>query len=69
MLDEEMYTSVRAIADAEGINRSYFSRVLRLTLRAPDIVERIVVGLAELLRPFSVEWEEQRCDLSCRDSG
>ena len=39
--------------------------VLRLTLLAPDIVERILdgrptAGLAEFLRPFPVEWERQR---------
>jgi hypothetical protein len=65
MLDQAVYTSVSEIADAEGINRSYLSRVLRLTLLAPKIVERIMEdrnppGLAELLRPFPMEWEKQR---------
>jgi hypothetical protein len=40
-------------------------RVLRLTLLAPDIVERILdgrptAGLAQFLKPFPVEWERQR---------
>jgi hypothetical protein len=53
------------LADSERISRSYVCRVLRLTLLAPDIVERILdgrptAGLAHLLRPFPVEWERQR---------
>ena len=40
-------------------------RVLRLTLLAPDIVERILdgrptAGLAQFLKPFPVEWARQR---------
>jgi hypothetical protein len=43
-------------------------RVLRLTLLAPDIVERILdgrptAGLGPLLKPFPVEWEKQRLNL------
>jgi hypothetical protein len=39
--------------------------VLRLSLLAPDIVEPILdgrptAGLAQLLKPFPVEWERQR---------
>ena len=55
-----------AIAATEKINASYVSRVLRLTLLAPEIVEAILDGrqptemtLAMLMRPFSVEWWEQ----------
>ena len=53
------------MAAAERISRSYVSRILRLTLLAPDIVERILdgwptVGLAEFLKPFPVEWARQR---------
>ena len=53
------------LADAERISRSYVCRVLRLTLLAPDIVERILdgrptAGLAQFLKPFPVEWERQR---------
>jgi hypothetical protein len=68
LLDDGVYASVSEIADAEGINRSYVSRVLRLTLLAPDIVERVVDGRnpprpGELLRPFPVEWGKQRVRL------
>jgi len=68
MLDEGRYGSVGEMSEAEGINRSYVSRILRLTVLAPDVVEHIMngknpPGLAELLRPFSVDWEKQRRDL------
>jgi hypothetical protein len=70
MLDEGVYGSVSDIAEAERINRSYVSRVLRLTLLAPDIIERIVdgrnlPGVSELLTPFPIEWEQQRSVLLC----
>jgi hypothetical protein len=52
---------------AAEINESYVSRVLRLTLLAPDIVEAILDGrqtdnvtLPMLMQPFSVEWQVQR---------
>ena len=53
---------------APNISRSYVCRVLRLTLLAPDIVERILdgrptAGLAQFLKPFPVEWKQQRQDL------
>jgi len=46
------------------------SRVLRLTLLAPDIVERILDGrpapqLADLIQPFPLEWERQREQFLC----
>jgi hypothetical protein len=42
--------------------------VLRLTLLAPEIVERILdgrptAGLVHFLKPFPVEWEKQRLNL------
>ena len=65
LLDDDFYTGIAALADAERISRSYVCRVLRLTLLAPDIVERILdgrptTGLAQFLRPFPIEWERQR---------
>jgi len=60
------------IAAAEKINASYVGRVLRLTLLAPNIVEGILDGrqpaevtLAVLMRPFAVEWTEQRKSNFC----
>jgi hypothetical protein len=65
MLEGGEYGTLAEMADAERISRSYVSRILRLTLLAPDIVERILdgrptVGLPQLLKPFPVEWEKQR---------
>ncbi|MEQ9811844.1 MAG: hypothetical protein RLO50_03625 [Azospirillaceae bacterium] len=55
------------MAKREGIAPSYITRVLRLTLLAPDIVEVILGGkqrpdvtLARVLEPFPMEWEEQK---------
>jgi DNA-binding IscR family transcriptional regulator len=39
-----VYSSVTEISETEGINKSYVSRILRLTLLAPDIVEAILAG-------------------------
>ena len=65
MLESGEYGTLADLADAERISRSYVSRVLRLTLLAPEIVERILdgrpaPGLPQLLKPFPVEWEKQR---------
>jgi hypothetical protein len=65
MLDEGQFASVRDLAEAERVGVSYVSRILRLNLLAPDIVERILdgrptAGLAEFLKPFPAEWERQR---------
>lgn len=67
LLESGVYATVAAMADAEGINRSYVSRVMRLTLLAPELVEGILAGqhatkmvLPELLEPRSGVWAEQR---------
>jgi hypothetical protein len=65
MLESGEYGTLADLADAERINRSYVSRILRLTLLAPEIVEHILdgrpaPGLPQLLKPFPVEWEKQR---------
>ncbi|MFN3347339.1 hypothetical protein [Pseudorhodoplanes sp.] len=69
MLESGQYATIREIANAEKINESYVGRVLRLTLLAPDIVEGIlhgrqrdVVNLPALMKPFPVEWPEQRAE-------
>ena len=62
MLDEGIYTSVSEIGDAENISKSYVSRILRLALLAPDIIEMILEGRPALMleQPLPAGWEEQR---------
>jgi hypothetical protein len=65
MLETGMVATVTEIAARERINASYVSRVLRLTLLAPGIVEGVLDGwagdretLKRLMKPFPVEWAE-----------
>jgi hypothetical protein len=66
MLDEGIYTTVSEIGDAEHISKSYVSRILRLALLAPDIVEAILAGrmdqgpLERLEQSLPASWMEQR---------
>ena len=67
MLEGGQFATVQELAAAEKINSSYVSRVLRLTLLAPDIVEAILDGrqpegmtLPALMEGVVVEWEGQR---------
>lgn len=66
LLETGQYANLTDLAQAEKINRSYVSRVLRLTLLAPDIIEAILQGQQEaeitmgrLMGPFPVEWQAQ----------
>ena len=72
MLDEGVYASVSEIGDAENISKSYVSRILRLALLAPDIVDEILAGstdqalvLDRLERPLPASCDEQRLTLLC----
>lgn len=44
LLESGSFLTIQEIAAAENINPSYVSRVLRMTLLAPEIVEAILVG-------------------------
>ncbi|MBW6496568.1 MAG: hypothetical protein K0B16_18835 [Burkholderiaceae bacterium] len=66
MLDSGEFTTIAELAAREGIAPTYMSRVMRLTLLAPDVVEAILDGtqgpevtLARLQEPFSPVWEFQ----------
>ncbi len=66
MLESGDYATVRDLAKAEAINESYLSRVLRLTLLVPKIVEAVLegrqpasLGLEDLLKPIPIEWDKQ----------
>jgi len=67
MLDADKVASVTELADRLDVDRSYASRILRLNLLAPDIVEAILAGrepnglsLAKLTQTLPVLWHEQR---------
>jgi hypothetical protein len=70
MLESGEYSSSAELAKAEKVNDSYLSRILRLTLIAPDIIEAILSGrqpgtlqLDDLLRPLPSAWGRQRSEL------
>ena len=76
LLETGVYATIDEMAAAEKINESYVSRVLRLTLLAPDIVEAILDGrqpaemtLTVLIRPFPVEWSVQQRSLHTQPIG
>ncbi|SDB59468.1 hypothetical protein SAMN02982931_04802 [Bauldia litoralis] len=61
LLETGAVVTVQEIAATENINPSYVSRVFRLTLLAPEIVEAVMeVGdaatLDRLMIPFPVDW-------------
>ena len=73
MLDEGVCGTIEELAEREKVNRGYMSRVLRLTLLAPDIVEAILDGrqpegmrLDDLLERFPVGWHGRRRRLRLR---
>ena len=66
MLESGEFATVAELAEREGIGSSYVTRVLRITMIAPDIVETILDGnqvpevtLARVLEPFPTDWEQQ----------
>src|SRR5258708_591693 len=70
MLESGEYASSAELAKAEKVNDSYLSRILRLTLIAPDIIEAILAGrqpgtlqLDELMRPLPATWERPCSEL------
>ena len=63
MLESGEFMTINELAEREGIAPSYLTRVLRLMLLAPDIVEAILderqvpeVTLAKMLEPFPEAW-------------
>jgi hypothetical protein len=66
LLDTGDFTTIEEIAKAESINPSYVSRVLRMTLLAPEIVEAVLAGqqperltMAKAMQPFPLAWRDQ----------
>ena len=68
LLETGNFSTIEEIAEVENINPSYVSRVLRLTLLAPEIVEATLAGrqpeeltMARAMQPFPAEWARQDC--------
>ena len=71
LLDERRVVSLGEIAQAEGIDVTQVRRLLRLTLLAPDIVERLThdprARLESIVRhACPIKWDDQRCTLHCQ---
>ena len=70
MLESGEFATIAELAEREGIAPSYMTRVLRLTLLSPAIVEAVLDGkqgpevtLARVLEPSPVEWAGQNAHL------
>ncbi|WP_086466118.1 hypothetical protein [Oceanibaculum nanhaiense] len=66
MLEAGKFASITELAESEGIAPSYMTRILRLNLLAPDIIEAIMDGkqraevtLARLMFSVPAEWQDQ----------
>ena len=66
-LESGEYASLEDLATANGVDRTYVGRFLRLTSLAPEIVERILDGdepegisLAKLRADLPLVWGEQK---------
>ena len=66
LLESGEFVTIAELAEREGIAPSYMTRVLRLSLLAPDIVEAILddrqgldLTLSQGLEPFPLAWEQQ----------
>jgi hypothetical protein len=73
LLDSGEFATMAELAQREGIAVSYLTRILGLTLLAPDIVEVILDGrqgsgvmLVHLMERLPIDWERQRDCLSSR---
>ena len=67
LVDEGTYATFDDLAKAEHVSQSHVSRMLRLTLLSPDLIEAILAGrqpeemrLEGLLAGFPDEWARQR---------
>ena len=69
LLETGHFATIEEIAKAENINPSYISRVLRMTLLAPEIVEGVLAGrqpagltMAKAMQPFSTNGVSQNLE-------
>ena len=66
LLEDGTYKCLDDIARSERIGASFVSRIIRLSLLSPNIVDAILEGrqpahltLKRLMKPFPMEWEGQ----------
>ena len=65
MLEGDSFNSITELAEAEGVNRSYLCRMLRLTLLSPATTCAILddvtphLSLDELMQGVPATWSEQ----------
>ncbi len=66
MLESGKYPSAAELAKAEKVNDFYLSRVLQITLLAPEIIEAIVCGqqpstlqVDDIMKPLPTQWQRQ----------
>jgi hypothetical protein len=66
LLEHGQYPTVKALAAAVGLDRSYVAKLLNLSLLSPRIVEDIVAGnepdglsVAKARRGLAIAWGEQ----------
>ena len=67
MLESGEFATIAELAERGGIAPSYMTRVLRLTLLAPDVIEAILDGrqsaevtLAGVLKDVPLVWERRK---------
>ena len=68
LIDTGVRPSISDIARADGVSPAYVSRILRLTLLAPSVVNALTDGsqaaramsLSKLVMPFTLHWMGQR---------
>jgi len=60
LLENGAFASLRDLADAEKISPTYISRLLRLTLLSPEIVQQVLDGKrTEIPSPVENLWVQQ----------
>ena len=70
MLESKKVKTAREISKKEKIAHTYISRLLKVTILAPDIIEAILDGrqpphltLADCTQPMPRDWSAQRRQL------
>ncbi len=75
MLDSGEFATIRELAEREGVTPSFLTRILRLTLLAPEIVTAVLDGtqfadltLKTAMQHFPGEWTAQVSKFNGREA-